>query len=335
MTMETSRVSETIVPLQDFMVEELPPGSVHKLWLSMSLGLLSDLTLPILVVKGIRPGPTVMITAGVHGDEFEGMVAVPKVIHSLDPRTLAGTVVGLPVCSPLAFEAQSRESPSAVDGKNLAREFPGQRNGSTTQGLADGLFSLVQRLLGHEDLLVDLHSGGSRYRYLPMVGYRDIDNPSREASEEAARYFGSGHLWLIHDEPGTLNSETSRLGIPTIGTESTGQSGCKPKDVDGYVKGIRNLLLYREMVAGEPPSRHSGPARRPTHVDSSANGLFLSCVDVGESVDSGEALGEVLSPLGKTLERLTAPHSGEVWALRVFGSIRAGDMVAWVASRDS
>ena len=233
------------MPLQELTLEELSPGNVHELWLDLPLGLLPKQCLPALVIKGINPGPTLLVTAGVHGDEFEGMVAIPRFVRSLDPGALAGTVVGLPICNPLAFESQSRESPPTVDGKNLAREFPGQNAGSGTQRLAAHLFSLVQRLLGPYDLFVDLHSGGSRYRYLSMVGYRDIDGPSREASEEAARHFGSGRLWLIGDDPGTFNSETSRVGIPTIGTETTGQGGCRPEDVADYVRGLRDLLRYR------------------------------------------------------------------------------------------
>jgi predicted deacylase len=165
-----------------------------------------------------------------------------------------------------------------------------------------------------------------------MVGYRDIDGPTREASEEAARHFGCGRLWTIDDTPGTLNSETSRVGIPTIGTEATGQGGCRLNDVDEYVKGLRNLLHYRNMIQdGQPPVRDDGSAWRPTQINASSSGLLLSHVKLGQHVASGELLGEMLSPLGKTLERLRAPHAGEVWALRVFGTIHAGDLAAWVA----
>jgi uncharacterized protein len=321
----------TVLPLQDLMLDELPSGRVHELWLKLPLGLLSGLCLPALVIKGTTPGPILLVTAGVHGDEFEGMVAIPKFVRSLDPGTLAGTVVGLPVCNPLAFEAQSRESSPAADGKNLAREFPGQSAGTPTQRLAAELFSLVQRLLGLDDLFVDLHSGGSHYRYIPMVGYRDIDGPARKVSEEAARHFGSGRLWIIGDAPGTFNSETSRVGIPTIGTESTGQGGCRPEDVIDYVRSLHNLLRYRGMIPGAQPMREDGPAWRPTEVNASTSGLFVAHADLGRRVNSGEDLGEVLSPFGNTLERLMAPHAGEVWAFCAFGTIRAGDMVAWIA----
>jgi predicted deacylase len=321
----------TVLPLQDLMLDELPSGHVHELWLKLPLGLLAGLCLPAFVIKGSTPGPILLVSAGVHGDEFEGTVAVSRFARSLDPDSLAGTVVGLPVCNPLAFEAQSRESPPAVDGKNLAREFPGQSAGTPTQRLAAELFLLVRRLLGSDDLFVDLHSGGSRYRYLPMVGYRDIDSPSRKASEEAARHFGSGRLWIVDDDPGTFNSETSRVGVPTIGTESTGQGGCRPEDVADYVSGLRNLLRYRGMMPGSPPARENAPAWRPTPIYASTSGLFLAHTNLGHRVTSGEIVGEVLSALGDTLERLTAPHTGQIWALRVFGTIRAGDMAAWIA----
>lgn len=322
----------TVLPLRDFTLEELQPGDLHELWLELPLGLLSALCLPALIIKGATPGPILLVTAGVHGDEFEGMVAIPKFMRSVDADTLAGTVIGLPICNPFAFGAQSRKTPATIDGKNLAREFPGQDDGSATQRLAAQLFSLIRRLLSPDDLFVDLHSGGTRYRFLPMVGYRDIDSPSRKTSEEAARHFGSGRLWIIDDEPGTLNSEISRIGIPTIGTEAIGQGGCRPKDVAEYVKGLRNLLRYQNMVqGGQPLIRDDGHAWQPTAISASSSGLFLSRVNLGQRVASGQILGEILSPFGKMLEPLRTPHAGEVWVLRVFGTIHAGDLAAWVA----
>jgi predicted deacylase len=121
------------------------------------------------------------------------------------------------------------------------------------------------------------------------------------------------------------------VGISTIGTEATGQDGCRPEDVADYVIGLRNLLRYRGMTPGALPAREDAPGRRPTQIYASASGVFLAHADLGHRVTSGEIVGEVLSALGDTSERITAPHAGQVWALRVFGTIRAGDMAAWIA----
>jgi predicted deacylase len=121
------------------------------------------------------------------------------------------------------------------------------------------------------------------------------------------------------------------VGISTIGTEATGQDGCRPEGVADYVIGLRNLLRYRGMTPGALPAREDAPARRPTQIYASTSGVFLAHADLGHRVTSGEIVGEVLSALGDTSERITAPHAGQVWALRVFGTIRAGDMAAWIA----
>lgn len=318
------------VPMDQFDLARFPPGATTACRLTVALGLPEPARLPALVVRGTRPGPTALFTAGVHGDEFEGIAALPELAGSLDPARLTGSVVALPVCNPFAYAAQSRQSPPHVDGLNLAREFPGNPAGSPTRRLAAALFSLARRTLGESDLFVDLHSAGTRYRYLPMIGFRDIEGPARDRSEQAARHFGGGELWCLWDQRGMFNAETTRAGIPTVATEAPGQGGCRPRDVAWYADGLRNLLRHQGMLPGPPPPKDKGPARCPTEVLADADGLFRTCLRTGETVGAGDELGRILSPFGERLAVLRAPHDGRIWALRTFGSVRAGDYLVWV-----
>src|SRR5215213_5563492 len=217
-----------------------------------------------LVAVGWEPGPTLMVVASVHGDEYEGMAAIREVFADLDPATMKGSFLAIPVANPLAYAARSRSTPSEVDGLNLARVFPGDAGGTVTQRLAHHLLSLVERIVGAGDLFVDLHSRSADVAFAAMAGFRDVSGSGREASEEAVRHFGLARLWRIPDSPGTFNAETARRGIPTIGTEITGRAGCYPADVAAYVAGLRNLLTYLSIHQHDhasAPVRWDGPAR--------------------------------------------------------------------------
>jgi predicted deacylase len=326
------RTALTIMEIgaDDFDPGRIAPATVARYLVKADVGLPSPAGLPALIVRGRRPGPTAMLVAGVHGDEFEGIAALPQLVAQLDPENVRGTVLALPVCNPLALAAQSRCSPESVDGVNLARVFPGDPVGSPTRRLAATLFSLVSQLLSGDGLFADLHSAGTRYRYLALAGFRDIPGPARDASEEAARHFGTGQLWRIPDQRGTFNAETTRAGVPTVGIEAPGQGGCLDSDVDGYVAGLRNVLAWRGILDGPTPARNSLAARCPTELTAPADGLFLTGRAVGDQVSKDDLIGRIVGTFGEVRASLRAPHAGQLWALRTFGSIHVGELAAWV-----
>src|SRR5262249_47418484 len=115
----------------------------------------SRIELPVLLVRGARPGRTLLATAGGHGDEVEGMGALRRLYESLQPEQLSGTLVAVPVANPPAYEAALRTNPD--DRQDLARTFPGNAVGTVTEQIA---FALTHRFIRHADLYCDLHSAG-------------------------------------------------------------------------------------------------------------------------------------------------------------------------------
>ena len=114
--------------------------------------------LPLLTLTGPTTGPTLVVTAGVHGDEYEGIETIARLYQQLEPTALRGTLVMLPVCNLPAYESAQRSS--QIDGLNLARTFPGDANGTITQRIAAWIRA---HLLAHADFYIDLHSGGVAY----------------------------------------------------------------------------------------------------------------------------------------------------------------------------
>src|SRR5215472_6421326 len=151
--------------------------------------------------RGWEDGPFALVTAGVHGDEYEGPSAVFLLAKALKPDRVRGTVVAVPVVNPAAFTSGTRLHPE--DGCNLARNFPGDANGGPTQQLAAAIFN---ELASRADYLIDLHSGGVEYVFLPVSGF--YGEPVRgNPSFRAAQVFGLPALWQLPPTHGVLSCE--------------------------------------------------------------------------------------------------------------------------------
>ena len=213
----------------------------------------SAVALPVLVVRGAAPGQTLLATAGVHGDEFEGMVALRQVYEGLSPDRLAGTFVAVPVANPPAFEAGQRTNPN--DGQDLARVFPGDPAGTVTEQLAH---ALTQSFIRHADLYCDLHSAGQHYAMASLVGYQLRPEPLLGAQRRAARAFGLPLVWGTTALPGRTLSAAGDLGVPAVYAEVTGEGRCRPADVERYVHGLRQLLAHLGLTGAAPAAHEEG-----------------------------------------------------------------------------
>ena len=315
------------IPIDGFNLRSLPTGQKTRYLLDAFSTLSGTVQLPALVVTGARSGPVVIAVAAVHGNEYEGQEAVRAVFERLDPMQLRGTYCAIPVCNVFAYEARSRATPPHLDGLNLARVFPGDPLGSPTPRLAHHLMQFVARNLGADDLFVDLHSGSEEMNYLPLVGYRDIDSPGRAASEEAARHFGGAMLWLVDDGVGMFNAETSRLGIPTVGTETTGQAGCRPDDVATlHRRPVEPSSLQRDAPWWPAPARRCAAMPRYLRRRNRRRAFCVFCIGPDDAVQAGEPLGTIIDLFGDTLEELRAPQDGIIWMRRTCPATRAGEV---------
>jgi predicted deacylase len=319
------------VPIDDVDIGSLPRGAKERQRLLVADDLPGPLALPALIVSGRDAGPTLLAVAGVHGNEYEGMEAIRQVFADLDPATMSGAFLGIPVANPLAYAARSRATAAEIDGLNLARVFPGASAGTLTQRLAHHLLRLVERNVGPGDLFVDLHSGSADVAFATLVGFRDVISPGRAASEAAARHFGLPILWRIPESPGPFNAETSRRGVPTIGTETTGRAGYDAVGVAAFADGLRNVLIHRGIIPGTTPARYDGPARPTIDMVAPVGGFFRPAVALYDEVTSGAPLGQIVDLYGDPIEVVKAPVAGTIWACRATPAVRPGELLAMIA----
>ncbi len=253
----------------------------HNGWQSWEA--IPGVTLDVFHWKGSPLGKTAVITAGIHGDEYEGPAAIAEFIAALDPAKLCGSLTAVPVANPPAFTAGTRTNP---DGLNLARCFPGNPAGQPTERLATALF---ERLADGADYLIDLHSGGVEYVFLPVAGF--YGEPSREnPSFSAAMQFGLPALWQLPPTDGVLSWEASKRGTVAIGNEYRGAGQLSIEGAAAYRDGIFRCLAHWGMY--ETPQ--SPPEGRQLLLGdwqlARASGLFRAHVSLGQRVAAGQIL---------------------------------------------
>jgi predicted deacylase len=313
-----------------FNPERLERGQLHRVHLPIErLADGSELRIPVMVAVGQESGPRVVITAGIHGDEYEGPRALVDVVRSLDLQALAGTVIGVPVANPPAFAGGTRTSP--IDGLNLARVFPGDARGTITQRIAH---VLMQQVVAGADLVVDLHSGGVRYHFAQLAGFYDLPNAAALA-RRAAVAMGFPYLWEIPANPGVLSYTAAGLGIPAIGAEVSGMGGCLEDDVALYREGLWRVLALMGMAPAraQPLPEDSGLVWRGDWLLSPSGGQFRPRTTMGQDVEVGAPLAEILDPFGEVLAEIRAVEAGRVLGQRHLRSIAPGEWAVMVLQR--
>lgn len=287
--------------------------------------------IPAIAVRGAATGPTLLVSAGVHGDEYEGVRAIFETVQALDPRALRGTLVTVPILNYPAHRAVERSHPA--DGANLARQFPGRADGTPSERLA---FAFDTEFLPLADFYLDLHSGGIRFAMPSMAGYETADPRGRAAAEA----FGAPVIWghpVI--EPGRTISSAQARGIPFLYTEARGAGRIHPDDLLMMRRGITNLMRHLGMLDGPPeipapPLRLHGIGNTDEGVSATVDGFWMPSVSLLEPVRAGQPIGRIVSEIGEVLAIPGAPADGLVGLLRELPPVSAGDVLLLVAAQE-
>lgn len=300
--------------------EEWPPlhvlGKVVVPGQTLTLSLLASesfmgaaLPTPVLVTRGARPGPSLCLTAGIHGDEVNGVEIVRQVVEKVDPVKLSGTVIAVPIVNLHGFRRGSRYLP---DRRDLNRYFPGNPHGSSASRIAHAFFDGVIR---HCDMLVDLHTGSFHRTNVPQVR-ADLREPK---VTELAVAFGAEIVVHSVGTPGTLRRAAVSATIPAITYEAGEPTRFQREEVERGVQGVRSVMRSLEML-DERGSWLRGNQRvyyRSRWVRVDDGGILRARVSVGDVVAEGEVLGIVIDPLSNERAVVRAPQRGRVIGMAV------------------
>jgi predicted deacylase len=308
----------------EFVPERFARGARHRCWLEVD----TAVAVPVLLARGASAGPTLVVSANVHGDEYEGVRAIFEVFEELEPVRMAGDLLAVPVLNPPAFWNGTRTSP--LDGANLARVFPGDPNGSPSMRLA---WHFGQSILARADFYLDLHSGGVQFRMPSMAGYPSGDARSRAV----AMVFGAPVIWGHPTlAPGRTVSLANDLGIPWLYTEARGAGRIHPEDLEMMKRGIRNLLRHLRILDGAMETaplhmRLFGDGDTDEGLSAARAGFLINEVELLDRVAKGQRLGRLVDLTGVTQEEYWAPRDGIVALVREFPVARAGDILFLMA----
>ncbi|MDJ0938501.1 MAG: succinylglutamate desuccinylase/aspartoacylase family protein [Woeseiaceae bacterium] len=283
---------------------EVAPGTSERLsWAATELFEGVPVSTPVLVMNGAMPGPTLCLTAAVHGDELNGIEMVRRVMHDIDPEDLSGALIGVPIVNVQGFRRGSRYLP---DRRDLNRYFPGNPNGSAAARIANSFF---ENVVSHCDALVDLHTGSFERANLPQIR-ADLRNPDVVTLTQ-----GFGSTVILHSTPGvgTLRHAATQAGIPAVTLEAGGPLQLELGEVKHGVKGIETLITSLGMVKrirlwGDPEPVYY----RSTWVRADSGGILLSDVSLGSTVRKGDLLGTITDPMSNARVELRSPYAGRI-----------------------
>ena len=282
---------------------------------------------PIAVLAG-GPGPTVLLAGGVHGDEYEGPIALHRLLHTLDPAVLRGRLILLPALNLPAVRAARRTSP--VDGANMNRAFPGHADGGPTAQIA---YYVEHTLLPLCQAALDLHSGGAAAEYLPCA-YVYAGGPMAAAKQALADAFGAKLAMVVGAtaETRSLSAACERQNVPMISAELGGGACVNAAALNVAETGISAVLRHLGLLPAQPGE----PARRTSYVHvpdrsyflmASSPGLFLPAAALGDEVAEGQHAGTLYDPenLAAAPIPVAFTKAGRVVTRRLPALTRRGD----------
>ncbi|MFT7518782.1 MAG: putative deacylase [Kiritimatiellia bacterium] len=303
--------------------------------------------LTVLIVDSESPGPTVLVTANVHGDELTGLLAVQRLNQRLPGELTSGRVVLYPSLNPSGLQALQRQVPA--DGGDLNRSFPGRRRGPATERLAHGIWKAL--LDEGPDVLIDLHADA-----LLSVPYAIIDRvislrgaARRRLEGQLNELADSAGLTTIHEYPedkyrrfkldqSLAGAMVNRVCIPAITIEAGPRKVAHHASAEAAVWAVRRVLSHRDMI-GLTLAPHAsqvvgGPWQRAGVPRAQREGLLQTVVGPGETFEAGATLARVVALNGSLVDELRAPRAGLLVSWADAGWLTVGAVAGTLALKE-
>lgn len=297
--------------------QEIRPGEFKEIDINIArLPSHTVIDTPIYVSRGSEDGPVLALTAGMHGDEINGMEIVRRLLDSGLHQPKRGVTVCMPIVNVYGFLNYSREVP---DGKDINRSFPGSKNGSLASRVA---YNLMHEVIPFVDYGIDFHTGGAMRANYPQVRavLRDEKNLA------LAQAFHAPFTLDAPFRPNSLRKEASRLGKNIIVYEGGESLRFDQQAIEEGIAGTLRLMKFLNMIDWAPdPSEENKIVWNTSWIRARNAGLFQSNVRCGQLVHKGEWVGTITDPFGEFKEQVVATETGYVVGLNNIPVINAGD----------
>lgn len=333
-TAQTSRTGDRIdgTPVIDRLdANDLKGGEVHRFWFRAGDSALAQgWYVPVVVVKGAKPGPRLLLTAGIHGDELNGIAVIQRLAREVDPAKLSGSLVMVPGLNTPGLNNSTRNfSPRGGTGtENLNRVMPGK----DTPGSA--LIDVYAHRLWHRlmrpnaDKMIDLHtqSRGTSYNLYAFV--------SSPEAREIAEAIAPDTIRLDPGQRGTVENEMVPDGVPAITLELGAPEVWDDGQINRSHDGILRLMARMGMIAADaapPTSFKPFIANNQVEVRAPTGGWMTLHVRLNDMVKKGQAVATITDAFGRVRATLTAPQAGQVVSIATDPRRDVGTMLVRIA----
>ena len=285
----------------------------------------TPVALPVLVVHGRHDGPTIWLSAAVHGDELCGVEIIRQTLDDLDPRSMHGTVLAVPVANVHGFNTGDRYLP---DRRDLNRSFPGSPRGSLAARIAH---LLMTEIVARCSVGIDFHTGSDRRINLPQIR-ADLDDADTLA---LARTFAAPIAIHSRLRDGSLRQAATEAGATVLLFEGGEASRFDPDAIAAGRDGTRRILTKLGVVPdGDSGTGETLLSRRSRWVRAHRSGILHLNAALGARVSQGDVIATIFDPFGKRLSRVSARSDGLIIGRTQHALVNQGDAVAHIAEID-
>ncbi len=308
--------------------ETIKPGESKEVNFDVAnLHTSSPVNIPVIIERSKKPGPTIFFTAGIHGDEVNGVEIVRQLIAKGINKPKCGTIICMPVINIFGFINLKREFP---DGRDLNRVFPGSRSGSLAGRVA---YKLMHDIIPHVDLIIDFHTGGSDRFNAPQLRY------SKENKElnDLAKVFGAPFVLYSKNVSKSFRTTCYKLGKPLLLFEGGKSFHIDDIVTNSGVNGSKRILKHLGML--KSAFKSSEPKKGTIFIDDSRwqrakySGMFKAAITIGSFVEKGDVLGNIMDPYGKFNYFVKASNPGYIINVNESPIVYQGDALFHVSTK--
>ena len=287
----------------------------------------SPVNVPVIISRSKKEGPTVLFTAGIHGDEVNGVEIVRQIIAKGINKPKKGTIICVPVINIFGFINLKREFP---DGRDLNRVFPGSPSGSLASRVA---YKLINEIVPHADLIIDFHTGGSGRFNAPQLRFAKNNFKLNELAE----VFGAPFVLYSKNLSKSFRTTCYKMGKPLLLFEGGKSFHIDDVVTNSGVNGSKRILKHLDMLGSS--FKVSKPKKKCVFINDSKwqranfSGMFKASISVGVNVKKGQVIGNITDPYGKINHFVKAQNSGYVINVNELPVVYQGDALFHISTK--
>ncbi len=297
--------------------KEIPEGKRTVIDLKIAkLHTRTTVNVPVIIERSNNPGPVVLLLAGIHGDETNGVGIVREIINLKINKPNNGTIICIPVFNIFGYLVETREFP---DGRDLNRMFPGTVNGSLASQFA---YQFTEKIAPFVDYVIDYHTGGGKRDNIAQIRCSFGD----EKALELAKVFNPPMIVFSKNIPKSLRYMLHQMGKTVLLFEGGKANELSPTIINEGVNGTRNILIHLGLIAGEitvkaPPVF----VKKAKWIRASDSGMFKNGITNGSYVKKRTVLGVIQDPFGDFKKKVYAPCNGHIFCINKAPIVNKGD----------